>query len=146
MRNTAGFLAVTILLSGLIGLTSCKKYKKYDNKEVVENSYSGNIELKGDHDEPSGTYSGNNDSGEFSFVWENTKEVASVEYSASFTSGSVNLIINDAKGDEVFNTTINDNKTTSSGETAKGKKGKWLITFVFTDFSGSGSYEIDDND
>ena len=143
MKNLVKTFTLLTLLLGLTITTSCKKYKKYDNKEVVENSYTGTIELKGDDDEPSGDFSGSNDSGEFSFVWENNKEVASIEYSASFSSGSVNLIINDAKGKEVFNTTINDNNTSSEGKTSKGEEGKWLVTFVFTDFDGSGSYKIE---
>lgn len=144
MKRTVKVFVFTILISGLVVFTSCEKeYAEFDNKEVVENSYTGSIELKGDHDEPSGDFSGSNDSGEFSFAWQNNKEVASVEYSASFSSGSVNLIINDAKGNEVFNTTINDNNTSSSGKTSKGKEGKWLVTLIFTDFNGSGSYKIE---
>ncbi|MGM0579162.1 MAG: hypothetical protein ACQETL_00675 [Bacteroidota bacterium] len=143
MKYTVRIFTFLILVSALTVMTSCKKYNKYDNKEVVEDSYAGNIELKGDRDEPSGDFSGSNDSGEFSFVFENSKEVASIEYSATFSSGSVNLIINDAKGNEVFNTIINDSNTSSSGKTSEGKEGKWLVTFIFTDFEGSGSYEIE---
>ncbi|MGM0479980.1 MAG: hypothetical protein ACQERC_12235 [Bacteroidota bacterium] len=143
MKNIFKIFTLLLLATGMTVVTSCKKYNKYDNKEVVEDDYTGDIELKGDDDEPSGDFNGNNDSGEFSFAWENKKEVASIEYSASFSSGSVNLIINDAKGNEVFNSTINDNNDSSSGKTSEGKEGKWLVTLIFTDFDGSGSYKIE---
>lgn len=38
MKRTTKFLTIALLLIGLTTITSCKKYRKYDNKEVVENS------------------------------------------------------------------------------------------------------------
>ena len=147
MKNTVKILAITILLTGLLGLTSCKKYKKYDNKEVVENTYPGEVELKGT-DEPNGDFTGNNDSGVFSFVWDNPKVKADVDFQISAGSeGSVQLTLNDAKGKEVFNETIPSGGVDSfSGLSDEGKEGKWLVTIELTNFNGNGGYDIKPRD
>ncbi|MFP5471241.1 MAG: hypothetical protein ACLGGV_06565, partial [Bacteroidia bacterium] len=60
-KKTIKILAFAILISGLTTMTSCKKeYAKYDNKEVIENSYTGNIELEGNV-EATGDFTGNGD-------------------------------------------------------------------------------------
>lgn len=55
-------------------MTSCEKgYAEYDNKEVLENSYPVNIELTGKV-EAIEDFTGDGDSGTFSFVWKNTEK------------------------------------------------------------------------
>lgn len=143
MKRTTKFLTIALLLIGLTTITSCKKYRKYDNKEVVENSYTGYIELTGNV-ESIGDFTGNGDSGTFSFVWENTAEKASVNFDVTTApGGSCQIILNDANGDEVFNKTRPDGgNDTFSGQSEEGKKGKWLVTIVLTNFNGDGTYDI----
>lgn len=127
----------------LLGTASCKKYNKYEDKEVLENSYPGMIELQGVN-EARGDFEGDGDSGTFSFVWENTSDKASVNFDVTTTEGgSCQIILNDAKGDEVFNETIPvGNKDTHSGLSIEGKKGNWLVTINLTNFEGDGTYDI----
>ena len=141
-------LAFAILIGGLTTMTSCKKeYKKYDNKEVLENSFTGNIELQGNV-EARGDFWGDGDSGTFSFVWENTKKKATVDFDVTTTAGgSVQIILNDAKGKEVFNKTRPEGgNDTFSGVSEEGKKGKWLVTIKLTNLDGDGTYDITPKD
>ena len=144
MKKTIKIFAFAILISGLTTMTSCKKeYAKYDNKEVIENSYTGNIELQGDV-EARGDFTGNGDSGTFSFVWENTEKKATVDFDVSTApGGSCQIILNDARGKEVFNKTRPEGGNDSfSGLSEEGKKGKWLVTIKLTNFDGDGTYDV----
>lgn len=146
--KTIKFLAFAILIGGLTTMTSCKKeYVKYDNKEIIENSYTGNIELLGT-DELNGNFDGNGDSGELSFVWENTGTKADVDFFiTSALGGTIQIILNDAKGKKVFNQTRPDGTNNSfSGLSEEGKTGKWLVTIKLTNVDGNGGYDIKPRD
>lgn len=147
MKRTIKFLTFAILLTGLTTITSCKKYRKYDNLEVVENTYTGNIELTGTV-EPNGDFTGNGDSGTFSFAWDNPRNRAEVNFDVTTSvGGSVQIILNDAKGKEVFNKTRPDGgNDTFSGLSEEGKAGKWLVTIKLTNFNGDGTYGIEPRD
>ena len=143
-RKTIKNLVFAILIGGLTTMTSCKKeYIKYDNKEVLENTYSGTIELEG-NTEARGDFEGSGDSGTFSFVWENTKKKATINFDVTTTQGGFcQIILNDAKGKEVFNKTRPDGgNDTFSGVSEEGKKGKWLVIIKLTNFNGDGTYDI----
>ena len=145
MKKTVTLITTTVLLSTLISFTSCKKeYRKYDNKEVVQNTYTGNIFVTSGGQDPGGDFTGDGDSGTYSFVWENPQNKASVNFDVTTSAGgSVQVIVNDAKGVEVLNETRpNGADDTFSGVTQEGKKGKWLITIKLTHFDGDGSYSI----
>lgn len=143
-KKTIQILAFAVLIGGLTTMTSCEKeYEKYDNKEVIENTYSGNIELQGNV-EARGDFWGDGDSGTFSFVWENTKKKATVNFDVTTTAGgSVQITLNDAKGKEVFNKTRPEGgNDTFSGLSEEGKEGKWLVTIILTNIDGDGTYDI----
>ena len=142
-KGTVKILAFAILIAGLTTMTACKKYAKYDNKEVIENTYSGTIELEGNI-EARGDFEGNGNSGTFSFVWENNKKKATVNFDVTTTAGgSVQIILNDAKGKEVFNKTRPEGGNDSfSGLSEEGKEGKWLVTINLTNLNGDGTYDI----
>jgi hypothetical protein len=142
-KKTIKILTFAILIVGLTTMTSCKKYAKYDNKEVLENTYSGTIEREGNV-EARGDIEGDGDSGTFSFVWENNKNKATVNFDVTTTQGgSCQIILNDATGKEVFNKTRPDGgNDTFSGASEEGKKGKWLVTIKLTNFNGDGTYDI----
>lgn len=148
MKSTVKIFAFAILIGGLTTMTSCKKeYEKYDNKEVIENTYSGNIELFGT-DELNGNFDGDGDSGELSFVWENTGTKADVDFFITSTpGGTIQIILNDAKGKEVFNQKRPEGANDSfSGLSEVGETGKWLVTIKLTNVDGNGGYDIKPRD
>jgi hypothetical protein len=145
MKKTIKFLALSLLLGGLTTLTSCKKvYRKYDNKEVIENTYTGNILPTSVGSDPGGDFTGDGDSGTYSFIWENQQNKATVAFDVSTEpGGSAQIILKDAHGNEVFNKTRPEGANdTFSGVSKEGKKGKWLVTIKLTNFDGDGSYDI----
>lgn len=146
--KTIKTLAITILIVGLTTMTSCKKeYAKYDNREVIENTYGGTMELEGVV-EARGDFFGDGESGTFSFVWENTKNKATVDFDVTTDAGGfVQIILNDANGEEVFNKTRPEGSNDSfSGYTEEGKKGKWLVIIKLTNINGDGTYDITPKD
>lgn len=143
MKNSIKIGLLATVLLGTTVFTSCKKYRKYDDGEVVENTFTGNVDVGSTGADPGGDFTGNGDSGTYSFVWENSSNKASVNFDITTNSGSVQMILNDAKGNEVLNETRSaGGNDTFSGVSEEGKKGKWLVTIVLTDFNGDGSYSI----
>ena len=125
-----------ILLSS-ITFTSCnKEYADYNNMEVVENSFTGKY--------PAGDFTGEEKSGTYSFAWENNKKKAAVNFDITTSgNGTVQMIINDAKGDEVLNQTRpTEDNDTYAGVSEEGKKGTWLVTIKLTNLNGDGSFSI----
>ncbi len=143
MKNSIKIGILATVLLGTTTFTSCKKYRKYDDGEVVENTFTGNVAVTSTGSDPAGDFTGNGDSGTYSFAWENSSNKASVNFDITTNSGSVQMILNDAKGNEVLNETRSAGSNDSfSGVSEEGKKGKWLVTIVLTDFNGDGSYSI----
>jgi hypothetical protein len=125
-------------------LVSCGKYKEYDNNEVVENSFTGAILPTSTGSDPAGDFTGNGDSGTYSFAWENTSNTASLNFDITSPTGSVQMILNDKKGNEVLNQTLTAGSGTDTfaGVSEEGKAGMWLVTIVLTNFDGDGSYSL----
>lgn len=149
MKNTAKILAFTTLISGLILFASCEKeYAEYDNMEVVENSYPGAIEINSGGEDPSGDFEGNDDSGVYSFAWENPKKKAQVNFDVTSSGGgTVQMTINDAKGNEVLHVTRpEDGNDTFSGVTEEGEEGNWLVVIRLNNLTGDGSFSINPGD
>jgi hypothetical protein len=145
MKYVIKFFAFTILILGLTTMTSCKKeYAKYDNMEVVENSFDGNLEITSVGQDPAGDFWGNNKNGTYSFAWNNPKKKASANFDVTTSGGgTVQMIIKDAKGNEVLNETRpQGGNDTFSGVSEEGKEGMWLVTLIFTNLSGDGSFSI----
>lgn len=140
MKNL-GFLFTAVLSIAL--LSSCGKYKKYDNNEVVENTYTGSVQVTSGGQDPAGDFTGNGDSGTYSFAWNNPQKKASLNFDITSPTGSVQFILKDAKGNEVLNQTRSaGGNDTYSGVSGEGKPGMWLVTIVFTNFNGDGSYSL----
>lgn len=149
MKKTVKFLTLAVLISGLSVLSSCQKeYAKYDNMEVVENNYTGTIYINSGGEDPSGDFEGDGNSGEYSFAWENPKTKAQVNFDVTTSGdGNVQMIINDAKGNEVLNVVRpEDGNDTFSGVSEEGKSGTWLVTLKLTDFNGDGSFSVNPGD
>ncbi len=145
-KNTIKGLFVAVL--GMALMVSCGKYKQYDNNEVIDNTFSGNVLVTSTGSDPAGDFTGNGDSGTYSFVWDNSGKTASLNFDITSPTGTVQFIMNDKKGDEVLNQTITagSGEDTYSGVSSEGKSGKWLVTMILTDFSGDGSYSINPRD
>ncbi|MBL4862819.1 MAG: hypothetical protein JKY09_07380 [Crocinitomicaceae bacterium] len=142
-RNILKMVTMSLILVGMTALTSCKKYKKFDNKEVIENTFTGNIDVTSGGEDPAGDFTGNGDSGEYSFAWVNSSKKASVNFDITTNTGSVQMILLDAKGNEVLNETRSAGGNDSySGVSEEGKAGTWKVTIILTDFNGDGSYSI----
>lgn len=143
-----GILAIA-LATAMVSVTSCGKYNKYDNGEVVDNTYTGNVNVTSTGNDPAGDFTGESDSGEYSFAWENSSTTAQVNFDVTDETGNgtVQLVVKDAKGDEVMNVTRpGDGEDSFSGVTEEGKKGTWLVTLVLTNFTGDGSYSLNPKD
>jgi hypothetical protein len=137
-----------ILVLGFTVMTSCEKYKKFTDGEIIDNSFTGTISDTSNGGDPDGDFSGAGDSGSYSFAWVNTGAFAKLKFDISSTaSGSVQMILNDKKGKEVLNKTLTGGSGADSyeGTSAEGKggAGTWKATIIFSNFTGDGSYEID---
>lgn len=127
----------------LFGGVACKKYRKYDNMEVVENSYAGNVAIGSTGTNPGGDFTGNGDSGTYSFVWDNSSDRAELNFDITSNTGNVQFVLKDAKGNEVLNQVRNaGGEDTFSGVSDEGKKGNWLVEIILTDFNGDGSFSL----
>jgi hypothetical protein len=132
-----------ILLFAAIVMVGCGKYRKYDNMEVVESTFSGAVTITSSGTTPAGDFEGNGDSGVYSFAYDNPKEKAQVNFDVTSPAGSVQMIIKDAKGKEVLNETRNGGgNDTFAGPTTEGKKGVWLVEIILTNVDGDGSFSI----
>jgi len=140
--STKGLLTFALLFVGVMAMTSCKKYRKYDNMDVIENTYAGNIMIGSTGADPGGDFQGNGDTGEYSFAWENNNGKANANFDVS-GSGTCQLVIFDAKGKEVLNATRpSGGEDSFSGVSEEGKKGVWKVSLIFNNFSGSGSFSV----
>ncbi len=143
--KTVALVLMSLLLTG--GFWSCEKNDEYDNLEVVENSFSGNVNPSSIDADPAGDFTGNGDSGTYSFAWKNPVNVASITFDVTTASGAVQLIVEDADGNEVLNKTRpSGDRDSFSGLSEAGEPGTWIITIVFSDFDGDGSYSIHPGD
>ncbi len=121
--------------------SSCEKY---EDGEVIENSFTGNVHNTSTGSDPAADFTGNGDSGIYVFAWENNKTTASANFDITSNTGSVQMVITDEKGDVVLDKTLTagSGEDSFSGLTKEGKPGIWTITITLTSFNGDGSYSI----
>jgi len=126
-----------------IGIASCGKYRKHDNKEVIENTYTGTVSVGSTGADPGGDFTGNGDTGVYSFAWENSKKKAECNFDVTTSSGSVQIQVFDKKGNSVLNQTLSAGGTDSFyGTSEEGKPGTWKVEITLTNFNGDGSYSL----
>ena len=103
MPNTVKYL---FIVGSLWLLAACGKYRLFDNLEVVEQTYTGLITVSKSGQDTDGVFEGTMDSGSYSFIWDNPSRgaVLYLELTAH-SGGSVQLVIFDAKGNEVLQET-----------------------------------------
>lgn len=81
-----------------------------------------------------------NASATLTYSWQNTGTMATVNQSASISSGSATLVIRDAAGTQVYSRSLSDNGTfDTSADTA----GTWTIRVVFSSTSGTVNFRSD---
>jgi hypothetical protein len=135
----------------ILSLSACSDdsfpYEQYDNNEVVTNDYTGNVMVTSGGTDPAADFTGNGDSGTYSFAWVNPQKRASLDFDITTNTGSVQMTLNDAEGTEVLNATRSaGGNDTYSGVSSAGVSGTWLVTLILTDFNGDGSYSLHPGD
>lgn len=135
-----------IFLMAVIALvaTACGKYNEYENNEVIDNTFTGNVIITSTGADPAADFTGDSDSGTYSFAWVNSSKTASLNFDITSPTGSVQFIMYDKTGTEVLNETIQggSDEDTFAGVTQEGKAGTWKVTMIATDFDGDGSFSI----
>ena len=150
LKNAFFYLALLFPL--YVGLWSCEEANNctngsYQNLEVVENTYTGRVDVTSRENDPGGDFYGTADSGTYSFAWVNSLATADVNFDITTPTGSVQMIINDCDGVEVLNQTRSaGGNDTFSGVTDRGTPGTWLVSLILTDFNGDGSYSLSPGD
>jgi hypothetical protein len=133
-----------LMLAGTITLTSCSEYRGYEDGEVIDNTFSGDVAVTSTGNDPAADFTGSGDSGEYSFAWENSSETASVNFDITSPTGTAQMIVYDKKGNEVLNQTLSggSSEDTFAGVTTEGKKGMWKVSLILTNFDGDGSFSV----
>lgn len=140
MKTMIKEISVLAILGLAISVTSCSKHSDGD---VIENTYTGNVNVTSTGSDPAGDFTGSNDNGTYKWAWENSSTKASLNFDITTPSGSCQFILEDKKGTEVLNQTLSAGGTDSySGVSSEGKAGIWTVTMVLTDFNGDGSYSL----
>jgi len=143
MKTMKTFFSLILAITFVAGFSSCQEYRKYDNLEVIDDTYTGDISFQSIGSNPGGDFTGNGDSGNLSFVWDNTSKKAELRFDITTPTGSAQFILRDAKGKEVLNETRSaGGDDTFSGVSGEGKKGKWLVEIRLNDFDGDGSFSL----
>jgi hypothetical protein len=129
-------LFITLLT---LSITSCEKYREFDQLEVVNNSFSGTISVSESAGDLDGSFIGMNDSGAYGFIWDNPTKGAILNTDVFVDGGSVQFILEDSRGNEVLNVLTSGESNVFSIE---GKKGKWKVRIVFFEFEGDGTFDL----
>jgi hypothetical protein len=120
--------------------TSCEKYRDFDHLETIENSFSGTISVTETAGDIDGNYRGMVDSGTYIFIWDNPSRGAVLNVDSWSSSGSIQYLLNDARGNQVLNETMFSG--TSNRFAVEGKKGKWKVIILFSEFDGDGTFDL----
>ncbi|MCH8902311.1 MAG: hypothetical protein IIA45_00105 [Bacteroidetes bacterium] len=137
MKSTITLSLISLLI---MGLSSCAKYEL----GLVEDNYAGDVMVTSTGSDPSGDFVGDGDAGTYSFTYTNSTKKADVRFDITTPTGSVQMVVNDAKGNVVLDEIIVGGASidTFSGLTSEGKSGVWKVTITLIDFDGDGSYSI----
>jgi hypothetical protein len=79
-------------------------------------------------------------SGTHSYTWSNTGTTATVNQSASVSSGAVGLVLLDANGVQVYSRSLADNGTFSSGA---GAAGSWTVRVTYSSADATVNFRVD---
>jgi len=125
----------------VLAVTSCEKYREFDHLEVIDNSFTGSISISESAGDIDGMYNGSEDSGNYTFIWDNpTKGFVLNIDNASASGGTLQFVLEDSRGNEVLNETLTPGL--SKAFSKDGKKGKWKVKIIFSDFEGNGTFDL----
>ncbi len=118
--------------------------KDCNNLNVIENTYTGDIDVNSFGLDPSADFEGNNDSGIYSFEWCNPQSRASLDFEITPTAGgSVRMILRDHAGEVVLDKTRPDGGNDSfSGVSDNGINGTWTVEVILSNVNGDGSWSM----
>ena len=135
------FLALAIIATTTVLFASCSD--EYEDREVITDTYSGNVDVTSGGVDPAGDFIGDGDSGIFSFAWVNPEGTASANFDITSETGSLQMTVKDDAGTVVIDHTLTaGGADTYSGVSAPGEAGIWIVELKLTDFSGDGSYSL----
>lgn len=138
MKKFSLLIALTAISTMIF--TSCEDY---EDREIIENTFTGNIDVTSGEVDPAGDFTGDGDSGGFSFAWMNPQTTASANFDITTTAGTVQMIVKDSEGTIVIDETLTAGSEDSySGVSQSGAEGMWIVEFVLTKFNGDGSYSL----
>lgn len=111
---------------------------------VIQNTYTGDIFLDPDKEDPSADFTGTTDSGVYTFEWCNPQSRASLDFDITTASGgSVRFIVSDDEAKVVLDKTRpGSGEDSFSGVTDNGKSGTWTVEITFVDVNGDGSWSM----
>ncbi len=81
-----------------------------------------------------------NFSGTQVYSWQNSGTTATVNQSAAVAAGSVNLVLRDANGVEVYSRSLADNSTFSS---SAGTAGAWTVRVIYSGADATVNFRLD---
>jgi len=81
-----------------------------------------------------------NDSGTYTFIWDNPTKGVVLNVNSSPGSGTVQFVLEDSRGNEVLNQTLSAG--VSNAFSSDGRKGKWKVKLVISDFESDGTFDL----
>ena len=150
MKNISTLISGLMLLSFTLFYSSCDPDNNIDcnNLNVIQDTYTGNIDVNSGGEDPSADFVGSNDSGIYIFEWCNPMKRASLDFDITTTSGgSVQIVLKDHEGDIVLDKTRPGGGDDSfSGVSAKGVSGTWTVEVTLININGDGSWSMHPGD
>ena len=135
MKANLFFLSILILI-----VISCEKYSEFDHLEVVDYSFTGSILVNESAGDIDGDFSGMSDSGSYTFIWDNPAKGAVLNVNNSSSGGTIQFVLKDSRGNKILNETLTAGVSNAFSE--EGKKGKWKVKIIFSDFEGDGTFDL----
>ena len=135
MKANLFFLSILILI-----VISCEKYSEFDHLEVIDYSFTGSILVNESAGDIDGDFSGMSDSGSYTFIWDNPAKGAVLNVNNSSLGGTIQFVLKDSRGNKILNETLTAGDSNAFSE--KGKKGKWKVKIIFSDFEGDGTFDL----
>lgn len=138
MKNSnLKLLSVAILTLLTLTISSCSSD---DNNPIANIAVN-----EGPNGDIGGDFTGNGGNATRTISW--TNNLATADYNADITStssGTFQMVVADANGDVVLDTSLNGNSEPDSidGVTNSGEPGTWTVTITITNFNGDGSYSL----
>jgi len=142
-----------LLLVILFVISACQKEESPINKslgqggDIIEDSYTGTINVTPVGEDLSAVFFGGGDSGVYSMAWHNLDANVVIDVYVNMSGGSVRLVLEDAYGNKVYDEAITGDVsgtiTSINGLSNTGELGEWKVSAIFNQFEGSGGYEID---